>query len=195
MVFPSILPSPAVRSLSLVRLPSGSRWHVLLGVGLPGPTSPARRAAALFPEVDHVPLAVHDEALAQQFGCRTQTATDGSSDSDELVTAIREVAGGRLMIPDAAVRRAFRLIRRGGQLTPGPKVLTARERETLALFAKGKSYEQIAEIRGIGMTTVRNAVYRIQDKLGVKTKQEIVVWAVRNGLLDEEEGIDSQQTP
>ena len=99
------------------------------------------------------------------------------------------------MIPDAAVRRAFRLIRRGGQLTPGPKVLTARERETLALFAKGKSYEQIAEIRGIGMTTVRNAVYRIQDKLGVKTKQEIVVWVVRNGLLDEEEGIDSQQTP
>ena len=117
------------------------------------------------------------------------------SDSDELVTAVREVAGGRLMIPDAAVRRAFRLIRRGGQLTPGPKVLTGRECETLTLFAKGKSYEQIAEIRGIGMTTVRNAVYRIQDKLGVKTKQEIVVWAVRNGLLDEEEGIDSQQTP
>ena len=117
------------------------------------------------------------------------------SNSDELLTAIREVAGGHLMIPDAAVRRAFRLIRRGGQLMPGPKVLTARERETLTLFAKGKSYEQIAESRGVGMTTVRNAIYRVQDKLGVKSKQEIVVWAVQNGLLDEEEGIDSQQTP
>ena len=35
------------------------------------------------------------------------------------------------------------------------------------------------------MTTVRNAVYRVQDKLGVESKQEIVVWAVRNGLLDD----------
>ena len=37
------------------------------------------------------------------------------------------------------------------------------------------------------MTTVRNAIYRIQDRLGGKSKQEIVGWAVRNGLLDKEE--------
>ena len=106
------------------------------------------------------------------------------SGSDELVTAVREVAEGRLMIPDAAVRRVFRMIRRGGELAPGPKVLTATEREVLTLFARGKSYDQMAEIRGVSMTTVRNAIYRIQDKLRVKSKQEIVVWAVRNGLLD-----------
>ena len=38
--------------------------------------------------------------------------------------------------------------------------------------------------------TIRNAVYRIQEKLGVATKQEIVVWAVRNGLLDDVEPHD-----
>ena len=32
--------------------------------------------------------------------------------------------------------------------------------------------------------TIRNAIYSIQDKLGIDTKQELVVWAVRNGLLD-----------
>ena len=47
------------------------------------------------------------------------------SGSAELVNAVREVAGGRLMIPDDAVRRAFRLIRDGAQLTPSHKVLTA----------------------------------------------------------------------
>ena len=31
---------------------------------------------------------------------------------------------------------------------------------------------------------MRNAIYRVQDKLGIESKQEIVVWAVRNGLLD-----------
>ena len=33
--------------------------------------------------------------------------------------------------------------------------------------------------------TVRNTLYRIQDKLGIRTKQELVIWAVRNGLLDD----------
>ena len=33
--------------------------------------------------------------------------------------------------------------------------------------------------------TVRNAIYRIQRKLGVGSMQELVIWAVRNGLLDE----------
>ena len=38
------------------------------------------------------------------------------------------------------------------------------------------------------MVTIRNGIYRIQDKLGMGTKQEIVVWAVRNGLLDGNDG-------
>ena len=33
--------------------------------------------------------------------------------------------------------------------------------------------------------TARNAIYSIQDKLSIDTKQELVVWAVRNGLLDD----------
>ena len=41
--------------------------------------------------------------------------------------------------------------------------------------------------RGNKASTIKNAVYRIQEKLGVESKQEIVVWAVRNGLLDDME--------
>ena len=33
--------------------------------------------------------------------------------------------------------------------------------------------------------TIRNAIYAIQTKLEVSSKQEMVVWAVRNGLLDD----------
>ena len=70
---------------------------------------------------------------------------------------------------------------------PGPKVLTVREREVLIHFARGNSYAAIAEDLGVNTVTVRNAIYRVQDKLGVESKQEIVVWAVRNGLLDGDE--------
>ena len=68
--------------------------------------------------------------------------------------------------------------------------LTQSQREILTMFARGNTYAQIAEARGNKTVTVRNAIYRIQDKLGVATKQEIVVWAVRNGLLDD---IDQQR--
>ena len=35
--------------------------------------------------------------------------------------------------------------------------------------------------------TASNAIYGIQDKLKIETKQELVVWAVRNGLLDDDQ--------
>ena len=44
--------------------------------------------------------------------------------------------------------------------------------------------------------TVRNTINRIQDKLGIRTKQELVIWAVRNGLVDDVAvGRDSQPAP
>ena len=63
--------------------------------------------------------------------------------------------------------------------------LTDLERETLTPFAGGRSYTQIAETRAVGTVTVRNTLYRIQEKQGVGTKQELVIWAVRNGLVDD----------
>ena len=53
------------------------------------------------------------------------------------------------------------------------------------MFASGKSYAQIAEARGNRTASIRNAIYRIQEKLGAESNQEVVVWAVRNGLLDD----------
>ena len=143
----------------------------------------------LLPEMKVLMLtaSTEDDAVIEAIAAGAAGFVQKYSGSDELVDAVRGVAEGRLMIPDDAVRRAFQLIRGGAHLRPGPKVLTVREREILAQFAKGKSYARIAEALGVTVTTVRNAVYRVQDKLGVESKQEIVVWAVRNGLLDEDQ--------
>ena len=74
--------------------------------------------------------------------------------------------------------------------------LTALEREVLTLFASGRSFVEIAEARGNSTVTVRNTLYRIQDRLGIKTKQELVIWAVRNGLVDDVVvDVDSQPVP
>ena len=62
--------------------------------------------------------------------------------------------------------------------------LTDRERGILKLFADGLTYQEIGEIRNNSALTVRNAVSGVQKKLGFKTRQQMVIWAVRAGLVD-----------
>ena len=117
---------------------------------------------------------------------------------EELVKAVLDVAEGRLRIPDQAVRMVFAMLRGQRKLVSGQPAdkLTALERETLTLFAGVRSYAEIAKARGNSTVTVRNTLYRIQDKLGIKTKQELVIWAVRNGLVDDVAvSIDSRPAP
>ena len=109
------------------------------------------------------------------------------SRSEELVEAVLDVAAGRFRISEQATHEVFAMIRNERQLASRRPSDKLTERETLTLFASGKSYTEIAESRGNSTVTVRNTLYRIQDKLGVKTKQELVIWAVRNGLLDDVE--------
>ena len=117
---------------------------------------------------------------------------------EELVEATVDVAEGRLRIPDKVVREVFAMVRRDREDVSKRAAdrLTALERETLALFATGRSYTEIAEARGKSSVTVRNTLYRIQDKLGIKSKQELVIWAVQNDLVnDVAVGRDSQPVP
>ncbi len=106
---------------------------------------------------------------------------------EELVEAVLDVAEGRLRIPGKVVREVFAIVRGDREFASrqAPGKLTALERETLALFTGGRSYTEITEARGNSAVTVRNTLYLIQDKPGIGTKLELVVWAVRNGLVDD----------
>ena len=108
------------------------------------------------------------------------------SGKQTLLRALRDVADGKYTIPSDVLRRVFSGLRGPTQQRPyDSSRLTSREREILTLFAQGQSYARIAEARGNQPVTIRNAIYGIQDKLGINTKQELVVWAVRSGLLDQ----------
>ena len=109
------------------------------------------------------------------------------SGKEQLLRTVRDVANGEYRMPADVMRRAFAGVKATSKQisTPMPGRLTQREREILTLFSQGLSYVDIAKIRGNKWVTIRNAIYGIQDKLGIETKQELAVWAVRNGLLDD----------
>ncbi len=108
------------------------------------------------------------------------------SGKEKLLATIRDVVEGEFRVPGDVMRRALAGTRATSDeaAMSGLDRLTEREREILKLVAEGRSYAEIAEARGNRPLTIRNMVYSIRGKLGAKTKQEMVVWAVRSGLLD-----------
>ena len=108
------------------------------------------------------------------------------SGKEQLLTTLREVAEGEFRIPGDAARRLARAVRSPSADAASELLgtLTDREKEILKLFAEGLSYQEIGEIRSNSALTVRNAVSAVQKKLGFKTRQQMVLWAVRAGLVD-----------
>lgn len=103
---------------------------------------------------------------------------------DQVLGMIKGTAAGEVRLSTEVVRRVFDRIRSRGKSKEEVN-LSPREKEILVSFCRGMSYAAIAEAREVKPVTIRNAIYNIQVKLGVASKQEIVVWAVRNGLLDD----------
>src|SRR5215208_756606 len=105
------------------------------------------------------------------------------TDSDELHRAIRGAAEGRVQLaPEAAAC----LISEAA--TPeNPEALTDREAEVLRLLARGKANKQIASSLYVSEKTVKAHVSSILMKLGVQSRTQAALYAVRTGLVSIDE--------
>ena len=109
------------------------------------------------------------------------------SGKEQLLATLREVAEGEFRIPGSAARRLARAVRSPMADAAFERLdaLTDREKGILKLFTEGLTYQEIGEIRNNSALTVRNAVSGVQKKLGFKTRQQMVIWAVRAGVVDD----------
>jgi len=100
-----------------------------------------------------------------------------SSPPEELVTAIRQVANGDSWLPARFTRRLVA----GPAPPPAPDShpLTGREREVLAMLARGWSNRRISQECLIAEITVRTHVSHIFGKLGVRNRVEAALHALR----------------
>ncbi|WP_326835229.1 response regulator transcription factor [Amycolatopsis rhabdoformis] len=102
--------------------------------------------------------------------------------SDEIVAAVRAAARGELYLDSAITRCLTGPVDRGGAGLDG---LTPREREVLLHLAKGLSNIQIANRLQISERTARTHVSNLFAKLGVASRTQAALLAVREGLTSE----------
>jgi DNA-binding NarL/FixJ family response regulator len=100
---------------------------------------------------------------------------------DELFTAVRAAAQGRTVLSPAVASRLVSHVRTPP--APGGEQLSAREREVLALVAKGTSNREIARELFISEATVKTHLTHIFAKLGAKDRAAAVALAYDRGIL------------
>jgi DNA-binding NarL/FixJ family response regulator len=105
---------------------------------------------------------------------------------EELVTAVRTVAGGDALLSPTVTRRLIAEFAARPDEPPPPdglNELTDREREVLLLLAQGASNAEIAGRLFVAETTVKTHVAHILRKLGIRDRAQAVVLAYESGLV------------
>jgi DNA-binding NarL/FixJ family response regulator len=100
----------------------------------------------------------------------------------ELVRAIRVVDGGDALLHPAVAARVLREIVADGDRRERHALLTPREREVLALIARGRANKAIALDLGVAEKTVKTHVGNILGKLGLSDRTQAALYAVREGI-------------
>lgn len=105
---------------------------------------------------------------------------------ERLVDAIRVVNAGEALLSPSVTRRLIEEFAKRGDPRPPDtmmEALTARERETLGLVARGLSNAEIAQRLFVTEATVKSHVSSVLTKLGLRDRVQAVVFAYEHGLV------------
>ncbi len=106
---------------------------------------------------------------------------------DELLEGIRTVAHGEAIIDPAIASRVLASFRKPEPKPDNEPDLTERDLDILHLLAKGLTNQEIADQLNIAEKTVRNRLTQIFRKLHLENRSQAIVYALQEGLTDDEE--------
>ena len=101
----------------------------------------------------------------------------------DLIDAVRNVARG---VSAVTPRMTGALVRRVAEGYSLPSALTERERAILRLVGSGATNHEIAAQLVVGESTVRTHIQHLQEKLGFDNRNQLVLYAVRVGLAEQQ---------
>nr|WSX52674.1 response regulator transcription factor [Streptomyces sp. NBC_00974] len=123
------------------------------------------------------------------------------SSPEELVAAIRTVHAGEAIVAPRLLTRLISAYIKSEQVAPpdrrrpAPEIasdLTPREVEAWRLLATGLDNNEIARAMDITVSTVKNYITRIFDKLGVRDRAQAVIAAYESGLVTAPQATDPE---
>lgn len=141
-----------------------------------------------YPDTAILVLTMHDddEYLFRAIQAGASGYILKSAPHEELLAAIHTVARGDAYLYPTATKRLMgeylEQIEQGAQNNPLNQ-LSERELEVLELVAKGYANKEIAEKLVISVKTVETHKARVMEKLGLRTRPELVEYALKKGLL------------
>ncbi|GAA5173603.1 response regulator transcription factor [Pseudonocardia eucalypti] len=103
--------------------------------------------------------------------------------AEQLCIAIKAAARGQVQLAPEAAARLVREVR----APESPEALTGRETEVLRALATGLTNRQIGRALSIGERTVKTHVSHVLVKLGLQSRTQAALYAVRVGLVAEDE--------
>jgi DNA-binding NarL/FixJ family response regulator len=143
-----------------------------------------RRVVGALPHARVIALSMHKDSVyvreILRAGARGYLLKD--SGAEDLVRAIRAVAGGESWLSPAVSNAVLDDYRR--HVTNPIDLLTSREREVLQMLAEGKTNKEVAVVLNLSVYTVDAHRGRIMEKLNLHSINELVRFAVRNGLIE-----------
>jgi DNA-binding NarL/FixJ family response regulator len=164
---------------------------VLMDVSMPGVDGieATRRIKEVDPEARVVMISGHENELL--LGKAVQAGASGYLGKTEAITIVAEsvriVYRGDQLLDETEVEQALRTLRhrraQEGSIERRLDRLTPRELEILQRLAQGMSNEQIATDLGMSPHTLRTHIQNILTKLGVHSKLEALVFAIRHGKV------------
>jgi two-component system response regulator DegU len=164
---------------------------ILMDVAMPGMggLEATRRILEVNPDVKVIMLSAHDDDLLKARALETGASGYLSkiSPMDQLVDAVRKSRRGEPLHDQKELDRLQRRLRRRRSIdeTERERVarLSLRETEILQLMADGLDGQAVADKLGISHATVRTHTANMLSKLGVHSKVEAVVMAIRHGKV------------
>jgi DNA-binding NarL/FixJ family response regulator len=105
------------------------------------------------------------------------------ADADQVGAAVRAADQGQLQLDAGVARRLMRSLPPPRAAAPAPQ-LTGREQDILRLLAAGRANKEIAAQLVITERTARTHVSHILAKLGLTSRTQAALWAVREGHAD-----------
>jgi two-component system, NarL family, nitrate/nitrite response regulator NarL len=160
---------------------------VLVDTRMPAGPSAVQALVAGAPDVKVVALAVaedeRDVIAFAEAGAAGYVPLDGSI--EDLVAVIESVSRGEMLCSPGVAATLFRhvaALARESRRGPVEARLTARELDVLRLIEEGRSNKEIARALSIELSTVKNHVHNILEKLNVDSRTEAAARARRHDL-------------